>query len=243
MVRRWCPSEWVPQDKWYKFQRYIPRGNNNHPAPPIDDFDFLDSFARDDFAGWRYILRGNNNHPAPPIDDFDFLDSFARDDAAPINDFDFLDSFARDEYTSSRKKMADFASNPTFDDWTLGKELGSPESGEPPSAAFDDNTSRTHAADLRFGPVTTPGKPRPAFDDNTLGNQAAGLDMRSAFDDNTLGNQAAGLDMAGGSPPLDAWNKGKLPCVGDECFDSNMQGGMHDNGVWRHARQRGELLT
>jgi len=164
MVRRWCPSEWVPQDKWYKFQRYIPRGNNNHPAPPIDDFDFLDSFARD-------------------------------------------------EYTSSRKKMADFASNPTFDDWTLGKELGSPESGEPPSAAFDDNTSRTHAADLRFGPVTTPGKPRPAFDDNTLGNQAAGL------------------DMAGGSPPLDAWNKGKLPCVGDECFDSNMQGGMHDNGV------------
>ena len=25
MVRHWCPSVWVPQEQWYKYQRYVPR--------------------------------------------------------------------------------------------------------------------------------------------------------------------------------------------------------------------------
>lgn len=45
-VRHWCPSEWKPQERFYKYQRYMPRSQNNRPAPPINDFDFLDSYAR-----------------------------------------------------------------------------------------------------------------------------------------------------------------------------------------------------
>lgn len=45
-VRHWCPSEWRPQEAFYRYQRFMPRSQNNRPPPPINDFDFLDSYAR-----------------------------------------------------------------------------------------------------------------------------------------------------------------------------------------------------
>ena len=33
--------------------RYVPRTNNNLPAPPINDFDFLNTFARDYYKETR----------------------------------------------------------------------------------------------------------------------------------------------------------------------------------------------
>jgi len=63
-----------------------------------------------------------------------------------------------------------------------------------------------------------------------------------------LGNQAAGLDQEGGSPPLDWINDGKLTCVGDNCFDGTMHGGMHSNGVqpyddYRHMNEHEPQLA
>jgi hypothetical protein len=63
MVRHWCPSLYVPQERWYKYQRYIPRGNNNRPAPPINDFDFLNSYARDEYAASRKKMAAFANTP------------------------------------------------------------------------------------------------------------------------------------------------------------------------------------
>jgi len=45
MVRHWCQSDWVPQEEWYRFQRYLPEQNNNKPPPPINDYDFLNAYA------------------------------------------------------------------------------------------------------------------------------------------------------------------------------------------------------
>lgn len=41
-----CKSDWVPQEAWYKYQRYVPRQLNNKPPPPINDFDFMNSYAQ-----------------------------------------------------------------------------------------------------------------------------------------------------------------------------------------------------
>jgi len=57
MVRHWCPSEWIPQEMWYKYQRYLPRAKNNFPAPPINDFDLMNSFARAEYASSRDNMR------------------------------------------------------------------------------------------------------------------------------------------------------------------------------------------
>ena len=68
MVRHWCPSAYAPQEQWYKYQRYVPRTNNNLPAPPINDFDFLNSFGRDYYKESR--AKGRYDANAGTFDDF-----------------------------------------------------------------------------------------------------------------------------------------------------------------------------
>jgi hypothetical protein len=41
--------------------RYVPRTNNNLPAPPINDFDFLNTFARDYYKETRAKARYGAN--------------------------------------------------------------------------------------------------------------------------------------------------------------------------------------
>jgi hypothetical protein len=41
--------------------RYVPRTNNNLPAPPINDFDFLNTFARDYYKETRAKARYDAN--------------------------------------------------------------------------------------------------------------------------------------------------------------------------------------
>jgi hypothetical protein len=68
MVRHWCPSVWKPQEEWYKYQRYVSRSKNNLPGPPINDFDFLNSFARDYYKASR--AKGRADAKAGTFDDF-----------------------------------------------------------------------------------------------------------------------------------------------------------------------------
>ena len=56
------------QEAWYKYQRYVPHTKNNLPAPPINDFDFLNSFARDYYRETRAKTRYDAN--AGSFDDF-----------------------------------------------------------------------------------------------------------------------------------------------------------------------------
>ena len=51
----------MPQEAWYKYQRYVPRQLNNKPPPPINDFDFMNSYAQ---------MRGEPSHGPWGIDDF-----------------------------------------------------------------------------------------------------------------------------------------------------------------------------
>eukprot|EP00293_Proteomonas_sulcata_P005618 CAMPEP_0184329944 /NCGR_PEP_ID=MMETSP1049-20130417/144414_1 /TAXON_ID=77928 /ORGANISM="Proteomonas sulcata, Strain CCMP704" /LENGTH=280 /DNA_ID=CAMNT_0026652335 /DNA_START=192 /DNA_END=1034 /DNA_ORIENTATION=+ len=136
MVRHWCPSAWVPQEIWYKYQRYLPRTKNNMPPPPI-------------------------------------------------NDFDFMNSYARDEYYDSRAKAEQEANEGRFDDWTLGNS----------------------------GAELSKTKQWPHFNDDDIGN--TGADLNGDFPE----------------PKIDAWNLGKMSCVGSDCYDTTMHGGAHMNGV------------
>uniref|UniRef100_A0A7S0ETN2 Uncharacterized protein n=1 Tax=Hanusia phi TaxID=3032 RepID=A0A7S0ETN2_9CRYP len=68
MVRHWCPSAWVPQEMWYKYQRYLPHTSNNLPPPPINDFDFLNSFARDYYS--RSRAKARRDSAAKTFDDW-----------------------------------------------------------------------------------------------------------------------------------------------------------------------------
>jgi hypothetical protein len=68
MVRHWCKSAYGPQEEWYRYQRYVPRTKNNLPPPPINDFDFLNSFGRDYYKESRARARHDSN--AGTFDDY-----------------------------------------------------------------------------------------------------------------------------------------------------------------------------
>lgn len=46
MVRHWCKSDHTASEPFYRYQRYLPRQLNNKPPPPINDFDFMNSYSQ-----------------------------------------------------------------------------------------------------------------------------------------------------------------------------------------------------
>jgi hypothetical protein len=113
MVRHWCPSVWVPQEQWYKYQRYVPRSNNNQPAPPINDFDFLNSFARDYYKESRAKARIDANTGL--FDDFT-LGNFP----AAANIYSHGEKRDESEWTS-RGRIPPVRFPTIVDNWNLGK--------------------------------------------------------------------------------------------------------------------------
>jgi len=122
MVRHWCPSEWEPQERFYKYQRYVPRTNNNLPAPPINDFDFLDTYARGYYSKSRTAA------------------------ARRMTDRPFDDWNLGNADSEMNKHIVRPARH--FDDWTLGNTLSSMGGGEAPVRRFDDDTLGNSGAQM-----------------------------------------------------------------------------------------------
>ena len=101
MVRHWCKSEFGPQEAWYKYQRYVPRTKNNFPAPPINDFDFLNSFARDSYRE----SQAERNRIASQ---------------GRFDDSNLGSSLAKDSYDRTQEERARIANSGRFDDNQLG---------------------------------------------------------------------------------------------------------------------------
>lgn len=101
-IRQWCPSEWVPQEPFYRFQRYMPASQNNRPGTPINDFDFLDSYARDYFSRSRREVAGRMKNR--PFDDWTLGNSNSKLQRGGLG---------QDRVVARRRGHS-------FDDWALG---------------------------------------------------------------------------------------------------------------------------